>query len=65
MTIDGLGTMASKKAKIIEKDESNVNAIMDKIQLYTTELHRMLDLVDKEKRSVKARKKKQTANSSF
>ena len=47
--------MASNKARIINQDESNASALMDKIQFYTTELHRMLDMVDKNKKSSKAR----------
>ena len=55
ISISGQGTMASNKARIINQDESNASALMDKIQFYTTELHRMLDMVDKNKKSSKAR----------
>ena len=42
----------------MSKDDSDAAAVMDKIQFYTTELHRLLDLVDGNKKSKKARKKK-------
>ena len=57
MSIDGHGTMPSSKAQSLIQDESNVPAVMDKIQIYTTELHRLLDLVDGSKKSKQARRK--------
>ena len=56
-TISGHGTLASSKAQTISKEETDATAVMDKIQFYTTELHRLLDLVDANKHTKNARKK--------
>ena len=58
VSITGQGTMRSNKAQAISQNESSAGAVMDKISFYTTELHRLLDLVDENKKTKKARKKK-------
>ena len=57
VSIDGHGTISSNKGQTLSKQETDAGAVMDKIQFYTTELHRLLDLVDGNKRSKQARKK--------
>ena len=58
LTIEGHGTLSSSNQQTLDKDESNATAVMEKIQFYTTELHRLLDLVDNDKKSKGARKRR-------
>ena len=62
MTIEGYGTLPASKAQTLQKEDDNVNAVMDKIQLYTTELHRLLDIVDLSKKTKKTRAKSSYGN---
>ena len=64
VSIDGHGTMNSNHAKKVSKDESSTGVVMEKIEFYTSELHRLLDLVDNNKKSKHARKRSK-ANASF
>ena len=62
MTIEGYGTLPASKAQTLQKEDDNVNVVMDKIQLYTTELHRLLDIVDLSKKTKKTRAKSHYGN---
>ena len=61
VSIDGHGTISSSKVQTLTREETDAGAVMHKIQFYTTELHRLLDLVDGNKHTKQARKKAKKA----
>ena len=55
VSIDGQATVNTKELKKPDKDESSTNVVLQKIDFYTSELHRLLDLVDKSKKTKQKR----------